>query len=199
MSLNKVLLIGNAGRDPEIRHLESGTMNATFSLATTERYRDRSTGEMKEQTEWHNIVCWRNLAEIAEKYVKKGTQLFIEGRIRTRSYNDKDGNTKYMTEILADNMQLLGRKADNPGNQGGGYSQGGGYQQPYLSAPAAGRMAAAPAEFPATAAELAAASAAAPGVQYPRTDSPRRRLLRRRRGGRRSPVLEHCPETEEIS
>ena len=131
MSLNKVLLIGNAGRDPEIRHLESGAMNATFSLATTERYRDRSTGEMKEQTEWHIIVCWRNLAEIAEKYVKKGTQLFIEGRIRTRSYNDKDGNTKYMTEILADNMQLLGRKADNPGNQGGGYSQGGGYQQPY--------------------------------------------------------------------
>ena len=119
MSLNKVLLIGNAGRDPEIRHLESGAMNATFSLATTERYRDRSTGEMKEQTEWHNIVCWRNLAEIAE------------GRIRTRSYNDKDGNTKYMTEILADNMQLLGRKADNPGNQGGGYSQGGGNQQPY--------------------------------------------------------------------
>ena len=118
MSLNKVLLIGNAGRDPEIRHLESGAMNATFSLATTERYRDRSTGEMKEQTEWHNIVCWRNLAEIAEKYVKKGTQLFIEGRIRTRSYNDKDGNTKYMTEILADNMQLLGR-------------QGGGNQQPY--------------------------------------------------------------------
>ena len=113
MSLNKVLLIGNAGRDPEIRHLESGAMNATFSLATTERYRDRSTGEMKEQTEWHNIVCWRNLAEIA------------------RSYNDKDGNTKYMTEILADNMQLLGRKADNPGNQGGGYSQGGGNQQPY--------------------------------------------------------------------
>ena len=105
-------------------------MNATHSLATTERYRDRSTGEMKEQTEWHNIVCWRNLAEIAEKYVKKGTQLFIEGRIRTRSYNDKDGNTKYMTEILADNMQLLGRKADNPGNQGG-YSQGGGNQQPY--------------------------------------------------------------------
>ena len=130
MSLNIVLLIGNAGRDPEIRHLESGAMNATFSLATTERYRDRSTGEMKEQTEWHNIVCWRNLAEIAAKDVKKGTQLFIEGRIRTRSYNDKDGNTKYMTEILADNMQLLGRKADNPGNQGG-YSQGGGNQQPY--------------------------------------------------------------------
>ena len=132
MSLNKVLLIGNAGRDPEIRHLESGTVNATFSLATTEKFKDRSSGELREQTEWHNIVCWRNLAELAEKYVRKGTQLFIEGRIRTRSYNDKDGNTKYMTEILADNMQLLGRKADNPGGQGGGgYQQGGGWQQPY--------------------------------------------------------------------
>ncbi len=131
MSLNKVLLIGNAGKDPEIRHLESGVVNATFSLATTERYRDRTSGEMKEQTEWHNIVCWRNLAEVAEKYVRKGTQLFIEGRIRTRSYNDKDGNTRYVTEILADNMQLLGRKADNPGAQGGGYQQGVGYQQSY--------------------------------------------------------------------
>lgn len=120
MSLNKVLLIGNAGRDPDVRHLESGTVTATFSLATTERFRDRNSGETKEQTEWHNIVCWRNLAEIAEKYVRKGTQLFIEGRIRTRSYNDKDGNTRYMTEIVADNMQLLGRKADNPAAQGGG-------------------------------------------------------------------------------
>lgn len=124
MSLNKVLLIGNAGRDPEVRHLESGVVTATFSLATTEKFRDRTSGEMKEQTEWHNIVCWRNLAEIAEKYVKKGTQLFIEGRIRTRSYNDKDGNTKYTTEIVADNMQLLGRKADNPAAQG----QTGGWQ-----------------------------------------------------------------------
>lgn len=136
MSLNKVLLIGNAGRDPEIRHLESGVMNASFSLATTEKFRDRSSGEMREQTEWHNIVCWRNLAEIAEKYVKKGTQLFIEGRIRTRSYNDKDGNTRYVTEILADNMQLLGRKADNPAGQGGSYSQGG--QQPYQPQPQGG-------------------------------------------------------------
>ena len=142
MSLNKVLLIGNAGRDPEVRHLESGVVTATFSLATTEKFRDRTSGEMKEQTEWHNIVCWRNLAEIAEKYVKKGTQLFIEGRIRTRSYNDKDGNTKYTTEIVADNMQLLGRKADNPAAQGqtGGWQgqtsrqstyQQQPYQQPY--------------------------------------------------------------------
>lgn len=129
MSLNKVLLIGNAGRDPEVRHLESGVMTASFSLATTERYRDRSSGEMKEQTEWHNIVCWRNLAEVAEKYVRKGTQLFIEGRIRTRSYNDKDGNTKYMTEIVADNMQLLGRKADNPAAQNSGSGGWQGRQQ----------------------------------------------------------------------
>ena len=123
MSLNKVLLIGNAGRDPEVRHLESGAMTATFSLATTEKFKDRSTGETREQTEWHNIVCWRNLAEIVEKYVKKGTQLFIEGRIRTRSYNDKDGNTRYVTEIVADNMQLLGRKSDNPASQGGWQAQ----------------------------------------------------------------------------
>ena len=120
-----------------MRHLESGVVTATFSLATTEKFRDRTSGEMKEQTEWHNIVCWRNLAEIAEKYVKKGTQLFIEGRIRSRSYNDKDGNTKYTTEIVADNMQLLGRKADNPAAQGqtGGWqgqtSRQSTYQQPY--------------------------------------------------------------------
>ncbi|HIZ86745.1 MAG TPA: single-stranded DNA-binding protein [Candidatus Coprenecus pullistercoris] len=124
MSLNKVLLIGNAGKDPEVRHLESGVVTATFSLATTERYRDRISGENREQTEWHNIVCWRNLADIADKYVRKGTQLFIEGRIRSRSYNDRDGNTRYVTEIVADNMQLLGRKADNPAAQG----QGGGWQ-----------------------------------------------------------------------
>ena len=141
MSLNKVLLIGNAGRDPEVRHLESGVVTATFSLATTEKFRDRTSGEMKEQTEWHNIVCWRNLAEIAEKYVKKGTQLFIEGRIRTRSYNDKDGNTKYTTEIVADNMQLLGRKADNPAAQG----QTGGWQgQTSRHLPAAALSAALP-------------------------------------------------------
>ena len=133
MSLNKVLLIGNAGRDPEVRHLESGVVTATFSLATTEKFRDRTSGELKEQTEWHNIVCWRNLAEVAEKYVRKGTQLFIEGRIRTRSYNDSNGNTKYVTEIVADNMQLLGRKADNPAaqGQGGGWQAQPQYQQPY--------------------------------------------------------------------
>src|SRR5574344_1834157 len=104
MSLNKVMLIGNVGRDPEVRHLESGVVTASFTLATTERYKDRN-GEQKEQTEWHNIVCWRSLAEIAEKYVRKGSSLYVEGKIRNRSYNDKEGNTKYITEILADSFQ----------------------------------------------------------------------------------------------
>lgn len=114
MSLNKVMLIGNLGRDPEIRHLESGVVNSTFTLATSERYRDRNTGETKEQTEWHNIVCWRQLAEFTENYLKKGSQVFVEGKLRSRSYNDQHGNTRYITEIVADTIQLLGRKSDNP-------------------------------------------------------------------------------------
>lgn len=113
MTLNKVMLIGNVGRDPEVRHLEGGSVTASFTIATTERYKDK-TGENKEVTEWHNIVCWRNLAELADKYIKKGTQLYIEGKIRTRSWTDRDGNTRYTTEIQADSIQLLGRKGDNP-------------------------------------------------------------------------------------
>lgn len=116
MSLNKVMLIGNVGKDPEVRHLESGAVTASFTLATTERYKDKN-GETKEQTEWHNIVCWRGTAEVVEKYVRKGTQLYIEGRIRTRSYTDRDGNTRYITEINADNLQMLGRKENNVQNQ----------------------------------------------------------------------------------
>ena len=136
MSLNKVLLIGNVGKDPEVRHLESGAVTASFSLATSERYKDRN-GEVKDQTEWHNIVCWRGLAEIVERYVKKGTQLYIEGKIRTRSYQDRDGNTKYITEINADDIRFVGRKSDNESNysNGGGYSNGG-YSSPAQSAPA---------------------------------------------------------------
>lgn len=134
MSLNKVMLIGNVGRDPEIRYLEGnsqggGTKVATFTLATTERYRDRN-GELRENTEWHNIVAWRQTADVVERFVKKGTQLYIEGRLRTRSYTDQQGIKKYTTEINADNLQLLGRRQDDQG-QGGGYQQGqgGGYQQ----------------------------------------------------------------------
>lgn len=111
MALNKAMFIGNVGKNPDVRFIESsGTTTANFTLATTERYKDRITGELKEQTEWHNIVCWRNLAEIAEKYITKGSQIFVEGRIRTRSYKDKNGDTRYITEVVADNIQLLGRR-----------------------------------------------------------------------------------------
>jgi len=152
-SLNKVMLIGNVGRDPEVRYLDGngqngqGTKVATFTLATTERYRDRS-GELRENTEWHNIVAWRQSADVAEKYIKKGTQVYIEGRLRTRSYTDQQGVKKYTTEITVDNLQLLGRR-DSDGPQQGGFQQQayqpqqvqkpvqqGSYQAPAYQAPA---------------------------------------------------------------
>jgi len=108
MSVNKVILVGNVGRDPEVRHLDKGVAVARFSLATTENYTSK-TGEKVSNTEWHNIVAWRGLAEVVEKYVKKGSQLYIEGRLRTRDY-DKDGVKHYATEINADTMQLLGKR-----------------------------------------------------------------------------------------
>jgi len=111
MSINKVILVGNVGKDPEVRHLDSETSVANFSLATSESYTNKN-GERVENTEWHNIVCWRKLAGIAENYVKKGSQLYIEGKIKTRSY-DQDGVKKYITEIYADTLQLLGKKNDN--------------------------------------------------------------------------------------
>jgi single-strand DNA-binding protein len=111
MSVNKAILVGYVGNDPEVKYLDSGTPVANFRLATSENYTNK-TGEKVTQTEWHNIVLWRGLASIAEKYVKKGTQLFIEGRIRTRSWDDRDGNKRYTTEIIADSMQLLGKKGD---------------------------------------------------------------------------------------
>ena len=139
MSLNKAMLIGNVGRDPEVRYLDGQSGNAkvaTFTLATTERYRDRN-GETRENTEWHNIVAWRSTADVVERFVKKGTQVYIEGRIRTRSWDDQNGNKRYTTEIIADNLQLLGKKTDNPGAQPGGYQQPSqGYQQPGYGAPA---------------------------------------------------------------
>jgi single-strand DNA-binding protein len=127
MAVNKVILIGNVGNDPEIRHLEGGTPVANFRLATSETYTNRN-GERITQTEWHNVVVWRGLAEVVEKYVKKGAQLFIEGKIRTRAWDDKDGNKRYTTEIVADTLQMLGKKSETGGepaqNSGapGGYS-----------------------------------------------------------------------------
>lgn len=134
MSLNKVMLIGNVGRDPMIRHLENGTPVATFSLATTERFRDKS-GVQREVTEWHNIVCWRNLADLCEKYIRKGSQLYIEGSIRTRSWDGNDGQKRYTTEIVADNLQMLGRKSDDQQYQSG-YGNQGQYEQRRSQAPA---------------------------------------------------------------
>jgi single-strand DNA-binding protein len=118
-SINKVILIGNLGKDPEVRHLEGGVAVARFPLATSETFKDKN-GERQERTEWHNIVVWRGLAEVAEKYVKKGQSVYIEGRIRTNSYQDKDGVQRYNTEIVADNMTMLGGKPEGSGNQGGG-------------------------------------------------------------------------------
>ncbi len=119
MSLNKVMLIGNVGQEPSIRYLDQNsaqgaTKVASFTLATTERYRDRS-GEVRENTEWHNIVAWRNNADVVERFVHKGTQLYIEGRLRTRSWTDQTGNKRYTTEINTDTLQLLGRRPDAQG------------------------------------------------------------------------------------
>ena len=134
MSLNKAMLIGNVGKDPEVRYLDGSNGQAkvaTFTVATTERYRDRN-GETRENTEWHNIVAWRNTADVVEKFVKKGTQVYIEGRIRTRSWDDQTGNKRYTTEIMADTLQLLGKRTDNPAGGQGGYSAPAqqGYSQP---------------------------------------------------------------------
>ena len=107
--VNKVILVGNLGKDPEVRYLDNGVAVANFSLATTENYKNKQ-GERVSQTEWHNIVFWRGLAEVAEKYLKKGDSVYVEGKLRTRRWEDKDGNAKYTTEILADNMTMLGNK-----------------------------------------------------------------------------------------
>ena len=148
MSLNKVMLIGNVGTDPEVRYLDGNTKVATFRLATTERYRDRN-GETRENTEWHSIVAWRQSADVAERFIRKGTQLYIEGRLRTRTWADQQGAQHARTEVTVDNLQLLGRKGDNPGAQAdntfsspapaqSGYPQQSGWsQQPRPAAPAA--------------------------------------------------------------
>ena len=107
--VNKVILIGNLGKDPEVKYLDNGVAVANFSLATTENYKNKE-GERVSQTEWHNIVLWRGLAEVAEKYLKKGSNIYIEGKIKNRKWEDKEGKTRYNTEILADNMTMLGGK-----------------------------------------------------------------------------------------
>lgn len=115
MSLNKVMLIGNVGKEPDVRYLDNGVAVASFTLATTERgYRLQNGTEVPERTEWHNIVLWRGLAETVEKYVHKGDKLFIEGKIRSRSYDDQNGVKRYITEIFADNMEMLSPRSQSP-------------------------------------------------------------------------------------
>ncbi|MGL5684095.1 MAG: single-stranded DNA-binding protein [Marinifilaceae bacterium] len=116
--VNKVILIGNVGADPEVRYLEGGVATVNLSLATSETYKDRNTGERITQTEWHNVVFWRGLAEIVEKYVKKGTRLYIEGRLRSRSWEDQNGVKHYRTEVQADNMQMLSSRQEQGGMPG---------------------------------------------------------------------------------
>lgn len=152
-SLNKVMLIGNVGTEPEVRYLDGNGQGpqakvASFRLATTERFRDRN-GENRENTEWHSIVAWRSNADVIEKFVHKGTQIFIEGRLRSREYTDQSGNKRTRTEIQVDNLQLLGRRGDADGADGaaapaqygapaqGGYQQQPAFQQPAYQAPAA--------------------------------------------------------------
>ncbi|MTI31473.1 single-stranded DNA-binding protein [Xanthovirga aplysinae] len=110
VGVNKAILIGRLGKDPEIRHLESGVAVANFTLATSESYTKRETGQKVEQTEWHNIVAWRRLAEITEQYLKKGSLVYIEGKITTRQWDDKEGNKRYTTEIVAQNLSMLDTK-----------------------------------------------------------------------------------------
>lgn len=115
MSVNKAILVGNLGKDPELRYTGNGTAVASFSLATTEKFKNRN-GEQQERTEWHNIVAWGPLAEICGKYLNKGKQIYCEGRIQNRSYDDRDGNKRYITEVVISEMQMLSRA----GEQGGG-------------------------------------------------------------------------------
>ena len=114
MSVNKVILVGNLGKDPELRYTPSGTAVCTFSLATTERFKNKQ-GEQQDRTEWHNIVVWAGLAEVCGKYLTKGKQVYLEGRIQNRSYDDRDGNKRYITEIVANEMQMLGRAGEQNG------------------------------------------------------------------------------------
>ncbi|MBB5191241.1 single-strand DNA-binding protein [Silvimonas terrae] len=153
-SLNKVLLIGNLGRDPETRYLPSGGAVCNFSIATTERFKDKQ-GQQQEKTEWHNITMYNRLAEIAGQYLKKGSSVYIEGRIQTRKWQDKQtGADRYTTEIIADQMQMLsgrGGAGMGGGEQGGGYED---FNQEYAAAPAP-----APAARPQMAAPAPAAAA----------------------------------------
>jgi single-strand DNA-binding protein len=144
-SVNKVILIGNLGRDPEVRYAPSGSAICNVTLATSRQWKDKNSGDRQEETEWHRVVFYDRLAEIAGEYLKKGRPVYVEGRLKTRKWTDKDGVEKYTTEIVADQMQLLGSREGMGGGDEGGGGGGGGYSR---ERPAA-RPASAPASKPA--------------------------------------------------
>ena len=144
-SVNKVILIGNLGRDPEVRYAPSGSAICNVTLATSRQWKDKNSGDRQEETEWHRVVFYDRLAEIAGEYLKKGRPVYVEGRLKTRKWTDKDGVEKYTTEIVADQMQLLGSREGMGGGDEGGGGGGGGYSR---ERPAA-RPAPAPASKPA--------------------------------------------------
>lgn len=152
-SVNKVIIIGNLGRDPEVRYTPSGAAVCNLRLATTRNWKNRESGERQEETEWHSVVLYDRLAEIAGEYLKKGRPVYIEGRLKTRKWQDKDGNDRYTTEIVAETMQLLGGRDSMGGGESGGMDEdmgggGGGYSRP-AARPAAPPRAPAPAPRPA--------------------------------------------------
>lgn len=149
-SVNKVIIIGNLGRDPEVRYTPSGAAVCNMRLATSRNWKNRESGERQEETEWHSVVLYDRLAEIAGEYLKKGRPVYIEGRLKTRKWQDKDGNDRYTTEIVAETMQLLGGREGGGMDEemGGGSGGGGGYSRP-AARPAAPPRAPAPAPRPA--------------------------------------------------
>jgi len=124
--INKVILIGNLGADPETRYMPSGGAVTNLSIATTDQWKDKQTGEQKERTEWHKVAMFGRLAEIAAEYLRKGSQVYVEGRLQTRKWQDRDGNDRYTTEIIANEMQMMGGRGGGGGGGSSGYSQGGG-------------------------------------------------------------------------
>lgn len=134
--VNKVILIGNLGKDPEVRYMPSGSAVANVALATSEQWKDKQSGEQQERTEWHNVVFFNRLAEIVGEYLKKGSQVYVEGSLRTRKWQDKSGNDRYTTEIVASEMQMLGSR----GGGGGGGGSGGGSNYDYNQEPAPSRQ-----------------------------------------------------------
>jgi single-strand DNA-binding protein len=170
-SVNKVIIVGNLGRDPEMRTFPSGDRVANVTIATTDKWKDKQSGEMKEATEWHRVVFNGRLAEIAGEYLRKGSQVYVEGSLRTRKWTDKDGIEKYTTEIRADQMQMLGSRQGmgGGGGGGGGGSFEGGDDGGYDSAP---RRSAPPSRGPAPAAQRPAASKPSSGFDDMDDDIP---------------------------